>query len=101
MGFMSYLRERKHLRLFTKAFRQTLEERRGKDVTEANYQTCIKGCDDPKKMRQLMHQTEKSPNMYGGIADWDWDSILKWIQVYFIPLVRALLPLMLMLDSRE
>lgn len=95
------LREWRRRRRFTRALRQTLNERRGHDVSEHDYQKCIKACDDRKKMGLLMKQTEVEPGMLGGIRDWDWDSILNWVQTFLIPLIRALLPLMLLLDEEK
>ena len=88
-------------RRFTAALRIALKERRGDDITEHDYKKCIVACDDKKKMAALMSQFETAPGLKGGIKDWDWDSILEWVQTFLIPLVRALLPLLILLDERD
>lgn len=85
---------------FTKAFRQTLDAQ--KDTLDPQeYVKCRAACNDSKKMKALMDQLETAPGLHGGIRDWDWESILSWIQDFLIPLIKALLPLLVMLDERN
>jgi len=99
---MGWFRERRKLRRFTSAVRQVSEERfQAGEITEDTLGKFKWAADHPKTMRQLMRQTEVEPGLYGGIQDWDWDAILKWVREYFLPLMKALLPLLLVLDNRN
>ena len=96
MWFREWLRQR----LFTKAWKQAAREQLYKgQIDVPTYAKCASAAEKPKVMRALMKQTETAPGLYGGIADWDWDSILKWVREFFIPLVKALLPLLVLLDE--
>ena len=98
---MGWFRERRRLKLFTRAWQQTSKDRFSEGAIDVTtYAKCVTAGDRPKVMRQLMKQTETEPGLYGGIKDWDWDAILTWIQEYFIPLMKALLPLLLVLDLK-
>lgn len=99
---MTWLRERRRLRMFSAALRDTAIARR--DRNELSADDCAKivsASDKPKVMRSLMKQTEVEPGLYGGIMDWDWEAILKWVEEFFIPLIKALLPLLILLDEED
>lgn len=94
--FKSWIRRKR----FTKAFKIALDDRKEiLDPTE--YKKCRAACDDKKKMVALMGQLETAPGLLGGIKDWDWAAILDWVKDYLIPLMKALLPLLVMLDERK
>jgi len=99
---MGWFRERRRLKLFTKAWRQATEQQFSEGhIIERKYKKCKDAAGNPKVMRQLMRQTETAPGLYGGIKDWEWEAILNWVQDYFIPLMKALLPLLLILDEKK
>ena len=54
---------------------------------------------NPKAMKTLMVEMKTADGLLGGPSDWDWEAILKWIEEFFIPLVKMLLPLILLLDE--
>lgn len=87
-------------RRFTKAFKSTLDARKS-ELDPQEYKKCRAACDDKKKMTALMGQLKTAPGLKGGIKDWDWDSILDWIRDYLIPIIKTLLPLIMMLDERQ
>jgi len=99
---MGWFRERRKLKLFTRALQQTSTEQFSNGVISSNTLAKIdKAVKKPQVMRKLMKQTEVEPGLYGGISDWNWASILNWVQTFFIPLVKALLPLVLLLDEEK
>lgn len=61
----------------------------------------IKACDSKLAMKSLMKQCEVEPGLTGGIKDWDWEAILEWVQLYLLPLIKTLLPLILLLDEKK
>jgi hypothetical protein len=83
---------------FTKAFKQVLAERKGEMMT-GTYAKCRAACDDKKTMSLLMSQFETEPGLMGGIQDWDWEGIMEWVQTFLIPLIKTLLPLLLLMDE--
>lgn len=100
MGLIQRWRDRKRQARFTKAFRQTLDERR-EVLDPSEYRKCRAACDDPSKMKALLAQTRVQPGLHGGIKDWDWDAILAWVNDFLIPLIKTLLPLLVALDERK
>ena len=83
---------------FTKAFRQVLAEQR--DTLDPQwYAKSRAACDDKKKMSLLMSQFETEPGLMGGIQDWDWEGIVEWVETFLLPLIKTLLPLLLLLDE--
>ncbi len=98
MWFREWMRQRR----FTRAWKQTSSAQYDAgQIDRTDMDKCERAAKDPKIMRKLMKQTETAPGLYGGIKDWDWESILKWIQDYFIPLMKVLLPLLLILDEED
>jgi len=88
--------------MFAGAMRDTAVKQFNEGQMEtALYAKVVTATENPKTMRALMRQTELEPGLYGGIMDWDWEAILKWVEEYFIPLVKLLLPLILLLDEEE
>ena len=87
-------------RRFTAAFNQTLDANRER-LNAGEYRKCRAACDDKKKMYALMDQFQTDPKLYGGIKDWDWEAILEWVQLFLLPLIKSLLPLLLLLDEQE
>jgi len=99
---MGWFRERRRLKLFSRAWRQATEEEFSKgNIVQSRYDTCLRASKNPKAMKRLMAQTETAPGLYGGIKDWDWEAIYEWVKTYFIPLMKALLPLLLILDEEK
>ena len=85
-------------RRFAKAFRQTLDERRD-TLDPAEYTKSRAATYSSAKMKTLLGQLETAPGLKGGIKDWDWEGILQWIQDYLLPLIKTLLPLLVLLDE--
>lgn len=94
--FREWLRRRR----FTRALRETLQARKD-EFPAADVDKAIKACDDKLAMKSLMKQCEVAPGLHGGIRDWDWESILNWVQTFLVPLVKALLPLVLLLGEEN
>jgi hypothetical protein len=89
-------------RRFTKALHKVAGERwTDGQITEEEYMQIDRACGDSKVMSQLIAQTQTADGLYGGIKDWDWASIVLWIQNNLIPLIRALLPLLTLLADEE
>ena len=96
MFFRDWLRRRR----FTCALREALQNRYDEfPADEVN--KALKACDNKLAMKSLMKQCEVEPGLTGGISDWDWEAIWKWVNDYLIPLVRTLLPLILLLDEKD
>lgn len=99
---MGWFRERRRLKLFTRAWEQVSQERfEANAIGTPTYAKCLMAAKNPKTMRSLMKQTEVEPGLFGGIQDWSWESILRWVEDFFIPLVKALIPLLLLLDEEK
>jgi len=87
---------------FTKAFERGL--RAGFDRGEVNandYQLGLRAAKNPEAMKQAMAKLQGDPNLLGGIKDWDWEAILKWFNEYIVPALKIIIPIIMMLDSRE
>ena len=85
-----------------KAIRQIAHEKYGnKEMTLAQYKTVLKGSTDNRNIEELRVQLETAPGLYGGIKDWDWDAILKWVRENFIPMILALIPIILMFLEKD
>lgn len=52
---------------------------------------------NPEAMRRARNQLKCDPNMLGGISDWDWNAIYEWFVTYFIPAMKIILPILLLL----
>lgn len=93
-AFRRHMRRRK----FTKAFRIASERAYNKgEITEEQYVQAQKGANNREAMTQLLRATETHPDMLGGIQDWDWEAILKWVQDFLIPLIQSLIPILIAL----
>jgi hypothetical protein len=91
---MGWLRRRR----FAKAFRAKLDENR-ETLDPREYAKSRAATYSGKKMKALMGQLETAPGLKGGIQDWDWEAIMAWIQDFLIPLIKTLLPLLVLLDE--
>jgi hypothetical protein len=100
MGWIKRWRDSRRQSRFTKAFRTVLDERK-ETLDPREYQKCRAACDDKGKMKALLAQTRTAPGLKGGIQDWDWEAIMAWINDFLIPLIKTLLPLLVMLDERK
>lgn len=99
---MSYFRERRKLKRFTWAWSKVSEKQHKEgNLSDPDYAKCKRAASDPKIMRKLMQKTETDPKLKGGLKDLDWSKIFEWIEVYFWPLFKAVLPLLLLLDEHE
>lgn len=85
-------------RNFNRAWREAAEEKydRGEISTE-QYLDCMKAADHPEAMKRARRQLKADPNMLGGISDWDWEAIYQWFIDYFIPAMKIIIPIVLML----
>lgn len=93
-AFRNHIRRRR----FTKAFRIASEQAYSRgEITEEQYVQAQKGAQQPEAMTQLIRATQTHPDMKGGIKDWDWEAILKWVQDFLIPLIRSLIPILVAL----
>jgi len=85
-------------RNFTRAWKEAVEEQydQGK-ITQAEYLNCIKAAEHPETMQKARKQLIADPNMLGGIGDWDWEAIYEWFVTYFVPAMKVIIPIFLML----
>ena len=89
-------------RRFTKALHQVAGEKwSAGEISEQEYIDIDRACENPKVMKSLIAQTQTAPGLYGGIKDWDWAAIIEWIEKHLIPLIKSLLPLLLILDEQD
>ncbi len=89
-------------RQFPKALRRVTNEKLASgDINAGTHSRLITASYDKEAMSRLISQTETAPGLHGGIKDWDWEAILRWIQDFFIPLVKTLIPLLLVLDEER
>jgi len=93
-------------RRFNKAFVTAAKEQyiSGK-ISHDNYQKCLKAAANPdimkKAYKRLMEEVRNRLTEEGlcGIRDWDWEAILKWLKENFIPAMKIILPMLLLLDT--
>lgn len=98
---MGWFRERRRQKRFNKAWKRVSKKEFEKgNITEEEFAKCERASADPEVMKKLREKSKSDPKLKGGIKDWDWDAILKWVEEFFIPLLRALLPLLLVLDEK-
>lgn len=84
--------------LFNTAFERCAKEKvDAGEITYDEYADCMKAVKDKKGMRRARRQMQTDPNMLGGISDIDWNAILKWFQDYFIPAMKFIIPIVLMI----
>ena len=57
----------------------------------------MKAANNPEAMRRARNQLKAGPDMLGGISDWDWEAIYRWFIEYFIPAMRIIIPIVIML----
>ncbi len=46
-------------------------------------------------IRQVRNQLSAGDGLLGGVRDWNWEAIKKWIIEFLIPVLKAVLPLLL------
>ena len=76
------------------AAKQKLEEG---VISYDKYEECMRAASNPEVMRRARNQLKTEPGMLGGISDWDWEAIKQWFIDYFIPAMKVILPLVIML----
>lgn len=95
-----WIRNYFRLRLLGRALRTVAEQEWRADRMEMpEYAKVVTASYNPKAMKTLMVEMKTADGLLGGPSDWDWEAILKWIEEFFIPLVKMLLPLILLLDE--
>lgn len=85
-------------RNFNSAWRKATEEKyREGTISSAEYAQCVQAANNPEAMRRARNQLRTDPDMLGGISDWDWDAIYQWFIDYFIPAMKIIIPIVIML----
>ena len=89
-------------RMFTRAFKYTAKEKWfDQEITEDEFDKCMLAAKRPEVMQNALIQLEVEDGLLGGIKDWNWEAILKWFRDYFIPAMRIILPIMILLLDEE
>lgn len=97
-----WFRERHRQYKFTKAFKQAaIVAVNSGEIDAEQYAKCLKAARSTKAMRQAYNQLLADPNMLGGLADWDWDAIYAWIVDHFLPAMRVIIPIIMLLEPNE
>jgi hypothetical protein len=58
---------------------------------------CVEGAQNREGMVRARRQLMSDPNMLGGFKDWDWEAIYQWFIDYFIPAMKVILPIIIMM----
>jgi len=93
-----WFQNRKRRDLFTRAFVKTARKKfTDGEISYDKLQECLKAAENKKGMERARKQLAVAPGLKGGIKDWDWEAILQWFKDYFIPALKIILPIALML----
>lgn len=93
-----WFRERRRDIKFTACFEKEATVRFNDGlISPGAYKKCQRAANSPEVMRAARLQLSATDGRLGGIADWDWEAIAKWFKEYFVPAIRTILPLIIML----
>jgi hypothetical protein len=85
-------------RNFNSAWKKATEQKyQSGEISKEEYDDCVRAYNDKAVMKQARDQLKADDGMLGGISDWDWDAIYQWFVDYFIPAMRVIIPIVIML----
>jgi hypothetical protein len=70
-------------------------------ISYEKYEECLRAADNKEAMKRARNQLRTEDGLLGGISDWDWEAIKQWFIDYFIPAMKVILPLVIMLLDEE
>ncbi len=65
------------------------------EISYEQSQQAITASKNRKLIREVRNQLTVGDGLLGGLRDWDWEAIKKWIIEFFIPVLKAILPLLM------
>ena len=57
----------------------------------------MEAADNPEALRRARNQMKTDPDALGGISDWNWQAVYDWFVTYFIPAMKIILHIVLLL----
>ena len=91
-------RENRRQRMFDQGFVRAARNQFHEGVISYDQlQDCLRGAENKEGMKMARLQLMTDPNMLGGFADWDWEAIYQWFIDYFIPAMKVIIPIVLMM----
>ncbi len=94
-----WFRERQRQHRFTAAFKRAARHHHLLGTLSfEEYDQCVEAGNNNKVMRRAYRQMTTDPAMLGGIKDWDWEAVYQWFIDYFIPAMKIIIPIILMLQ---
>lgn len=95
---LKWFQEWRGQRNFTAAWKNAAKRKlKSGEIDQAKYNECLRAANNKLVMKRARNQLRADPGMLGGFADWDWEAIKQWFIEYFIPAMKVILPLVIML----
>jgi hypothetical protein len=84
--------------MFDKAFYEVAKEQFvQKVISENDFLSCKEAVKNKEGMKRARRQMMSDPDMLGGFSDWNWEAIKQWFIDYFIPAMKIILPIIIMM----
>lgn len=71
------------------------------EISYKEYLDCQRAVQNKEVMLRAYNQMMVDPNMLGGLRDINWQKIYEWFVTYFIPAMKVILPIVLLLLDEE
>lgn len=95
-------REMRRQAWFRAAFNKVSHEKFDSgEISYEEFVDCQRAVKNKEAMRRAYNQMIADPNMLGGLRDINWQRIYEWFVTYFIPAMRVILPIVLLLLDEE
>ena len=95
---MKWLKNWLGQRNFNSAWSRVAAEKFKEAVIDAEeYADCMLAARNPEALRRARNQLRAGDGTLGGISDWDWSAIYHWFVNSFIPAMRIIVPIALLL----
>lgn len=93
----NWIREWRHQRMFNRAWQETTEAKwKAGELSRDEYNDCKNSLKYPEALKRARNQLKCDPDMLGGI-EWNWDAIYQWFIEYFIPAMKIIIPIVILL----
>ena len=99
-----WFRERRRDIKFTHCFEKVAIEQFDEGILSyRKLEECRRAADNPRIMRRARQQMMASDGLLGGVRllDLDWAAILTWFRDYFIPAMRIIIPMIMLLQDAD
>jgi hypothetical protein len=93
--FREWRRDIKFTHCFEKAAQQHFDSG---EISYKDLEECKRAASSSETMRRSRLRLQATDGRLGGIKDWDWEAIWQWFQDYFIPAMRIIIPMLLILE---